>query len=576
MSNTVSVDLSPIVRAIDQLSTQVNGVAVEVGGVRSDVADTKFQLDLLRRRFEEYVQQAELTANVQRSETKLSGLKDDLDRAFGHYRVVRRTTIGILQAFDVGNVSNTTVTQVSEELMIQSPRYWLAPAIVALAGWSKQDEHIVTISVQEAFQRDPRKASLFFALVLRRQGRPDDATRWLRHYLTGLDPRGLGREFAIIFEAIAQGAFGPGANTLVAERVGEWNAILRQDAELVDAQVERWRGYVATRRQHLDRDDLPKLRRFSPDFDYIESQLESASALPEAIIALEATRDRPSVSAVTVEDLLDDILESLVTEYDVEELPLRREIAYHEAVVEENGDLDRARERAETVQGALTETTDVLTLQTMMAIQPDDFGVSAKTQQLALGTSRNEVESGIVRFTNGYRGLLRSAIRIELDPQHTGSASAFGFAGWSTGSDVAEAAAIVSLREAWEATFRSYIEAQRFRPTKYIVAGGISGAVMLLSFVIGAWPLGLIILLVGGGIIGGLAWRAVTKAKAAIAKLEGVREQAVDESVLLYRSVMAEYLEATLQYSDLDEQEPELLQLVRSWPVGMTPKEETK
>ena len=36
----------------------------------------------------------------------------------------------------MGNISNAVATNVAEELMIQTPRYWLAPALVALAAWS--------------------------------------------------------------------------------------------------------------------------------------------------------------------------------------------------------------------------------------------------------------------------------------------------------------------------------------------------------------------------------------------------------------------------------------------------------
>lgn len=129
MSQGTTIDLRPIIRAVDelgnQLGHQIATVTTEVGYARTDIASTQGELAELRRQFEEYVQQAERTANIQRAETKLSGLKDDLDREFGHHNIVRRTSIGTLQAFDVGNVSNRTVGQISEELMIQTPRYWL-------------------------------------------------------------------------------------------------------------------------------------------------------------------------------------------------------------------------------------------------------------------------------------------------------------------------------------------------------------------------------------------------------------------------------------------------------------------
>ena len=138
---------------------------------------------------------------MQQSQVKIVDLKAQLDREFGHYSVVRRTSVGLLQGFDVGNISNAVATNVAEELMIQTPRYWLAPALVALAAWSHDRQDIAEKSVQEAFSRDRHKTSLFFTLVLRRQGRMSGSVRWLRHYMASLDPSALTREFAVILEA---------------------------------------------------------------------------------------------------------------------------------------------------------------------------------------------------------------------------------------------------------------------------------------------------------------------------------------------------------------------------------------
>ena len=161
------IDFSPVIRAIDQandniitvnknisvLGNDLDRVSDRVGLIDDKVDNTQSELAELRRQFEEYVKQAERTANVQRAETKVGTLKADLEREFGHYKVVRRSSIGLLQAFDVGNVSESTASQISEELMIQTPRYWLAPALVALAAWSRDDKDICEHSITETYNQ---------------------------------------------------------------------------------------------------------------------------------------------------------------------------------------------------------------------------------------------------------------------------------------------------------------------------------------------------------------------------------------------------------------------------------------
>ena len=202
---STSIDLTPLSRQINEvgreiinnLGSQIDGVQANLGTVRNDLQLTRSELADLREEFQQFVEEAARVAAVQQSQVKIVDLKAQLDREFGHYSVVRRTSVGLLQGFDVGNISNAVATNVAEELMIQTPRYWLAPALVALAAWSHDRQDIAEKSVQEAFSRDRHKTSLFFTLVLRSQGRMSGSVRWLRLYMASLDPSELTREFAV-------------------------------------------------------------------------------------------------------------------------------------------------------------------------------------------------------------------------------------------------------------------------------------------------------------------------------------------------------------------------------------------
>jgi len=408
------INLNPVIREISDVQNNIlllNGkmdtMGAQVGAVTQDLNTTRQKLQELAEAFEKFSRQAERIAVVQRAETQLGNLKSELDRVYGHYALVRRTSVGVLQAFDVGNVTNDVVAQVSEELMIQSPRYWLAPALVGLAAWSRDDKAICEKSVQEAFTRDAAKTSLFFALILRRVNRHDEAYTWLKHYLMNCDATKLTREFAVILEATARGAFGTQAEQLLTNQLGEWDAELRQNAQLRTAQVTAWVEEIASNREQLVVDDYENLRKLSPDFDRMRSLLESATALGVTAKKYEEIRDRLDAPVGKIEDLLDDLLEKLVTEYDAEELPLRRKAAYAEAVIESNGDLAQAQVKTDKYVRALADTVDAVSLQTQAAITPERLGVSISTQRTAIGnglTHRRDMSSQIVnavRVMNG-------------------------------------------------------------------------------------------------------------------------------------------------------------------------------
>jgi hypothetical protein len=204
--NGLSRQVRDVGNLVIRVEQQLGNVNKQVSSVAAEQQETRTELGQLRADFLKFVLQAELTANAQRAETKKAGLLDQLDHEFGHHKVVRRTATGLLQAFDIGIVSLETARSVAEELMIQTPRYWLAPALVALAAWSADDRSLCDRAIEEAFRRSPSRTSMFFSLILRRQGRLPSATRWLRHYLDATDPMALGRDFAVILEAVAQGA----------------------------------------------------------------------------------------------------------------------------------------------------------------------------------------------------------------------------------------------------------------------------------------------------------------------------------------------------------------------------------
>lgn len=572
------IDISKLNRAINgvndnilevgrALEGQISVVTGEVGQVRSDLRLTSDELRQLRQEFAEFVAQAERTALVQQSETKIGTLKAELDRQYGHYDVVRRTSTGLLQAFDIGNVTNEVARAVSEELMIQTPRYWLAPAIVALSAWSLDNQEIAEKSVQEAYARDQNKTSLFFALILRRQGRSDSAVRWLRHYFSSLDPSALTREFAVILEAASYDAFGPAGQQLLTDRMSEWCSELRNRPEIVEAQIDTWIEECTVESQTLDDAVYGVLAQLSPQWTSVKAQLEAASALPRVKDKYTVIRNFDSELPKVLEDLLDDILDDLVREYDDEELPLRREVTYHEAIVEERGDRERAEARAAGVLKALEETHDVVSLQTKAAIHPEILGVSTQTQRIAIGVGQSDFKTAVGRYCARYRQNRLSAVDVTLSPTHTNYAATYNFPGWTGRTDENEDETVSRLRSTWNAVFDALVASLQFDQKAYIKPGLIAAVVALICFFIN--PLvGLAVLAAGAGIVYYLGEQERKKSLAAIAAVRVAREPAIDKSISMYRDAVAQFVDAEVIYADLDAQEAAVIALIDGWPTA--------
>ena len=157
MSDTV-IDLSGVERAIKQVASQVESVDSKVDVVSGQVNAVKQDLAMLRDEFQKMVVEQRQTAALEQATTELVTVRQEMEKRFGNYRVVRNSMVGILQATDSALVRKMTISTVSEELMISTPNYWLAPVLVALAAWIGNNRDLADRAIREAVKQATARA----------------------------------------------------------------------------------------------------------------------------------------------------------------------------------------------------------------------------------------------------------------------------------------------------------------------------------------------------------------------------------------------------------------------------------
>jgi hypothetical protein len=90
----------------------------------------------------------------------------------------------------------------------------------------------------------------------------------------------------------------------------------------------------------------------------------------------------------SLETAVDGLLDSLVRNFDEEELPLRREERLLQLTVEEQGDRDAAASRFHAEGDSLEEQTNFAAMITNSAMNPQQFGATRATQRYAVSLSR--------------------------------------------------------------------------------------------------------------------------------------------------------------------------------------------
>ncbi|MFF7387875.1 hypothetical protein ACFZAE_05345 [Streptomyces scabiei] len=471
-------------RSVRSLGGQIEQVDEEVRDVKAVQVQTKDRLDVLYEKFLEFVGRSERIAAAQRAETRIVRINDEIEHTYGHHKVVRRSATGILQAFDTGLVQEETVRQVSEELMIQTPRYWLAPALVGLAAWAGDDEALCARAVEEAFRRSTSKTSLFFALILRRQGRQDASVRWLRHYLEEQDPRVLGREFQVVLECVSQGAFGARGRQLLGETLEEWRQRLLDDDAVRAAQVARWRQEIDSLRAPSAADDFPRLADVCPQWPVLDDLLARARAHEALLARFRALMESELLPPSHLEDTVDDILDGLVRNSDEEELPLQRELLLNEAIVRHEGDEDAARQEVDMRSEALDETRNYLSVQSVAALDPTAVGASPAAQRMAVASCQEWFAQAHAGFSRDYRAAMPPKIEISLRNTYGVShgTQRFKLTTWTKPltDDLPDLEA--SLTRHWSGYVDLYVKSLAYNYTSQLALLGATVAAILMVF----------------------------------------------------------------------------------------------
>ena len=164
-------DLRAIENNLNAIHRNLDVLNSDLGTVNDNVATVYKELGALAEEFHDFVSVQVRANRLGQAETRLVKIRQELEKRFGHYDLVRRTTTGILQADDIGLVKKETISNATEEMMISTPGYWLAPCLVALAAWINDQPELADKALREAIKRNDEKTSLFWALVCRRANR---------------------------------------------------------------------------------------------------------------------------------------------------------------------------------------------------------------------------------------------------------------------------------------------------------------------------------------------------------------------------------------------------------------------
>lgn len=382
---------------------EISGIDSEIRSVKSEIADLQHQVSSVSglsdrlRRIEETVPRAldDLARKQETTQESLNSLREMYERdsivttaynelavaerqwqaKFGRYEEARNMAASIIDVVASRHINRSVILDVTERLAIQTPRYWVAQATLAVAAWLNDNPRQHREALSYALALDYEKTSLFMALLLRDQDRDEVLQEWLAAYLSRLTPVNLPSHFQVVIDAVTGNALGAGAAPRLVKQVGEWYAEERARQDIFDAAVSEWqRRLLSLGARHGEHQDFSLLATNEKAWKVLSPRHEASRAIEQAARYF---RGRFEAGATVSDDVREDLavlLSKLARTEDPEEEELLGVARENRAITQARGDLSAARAMVVAEEEGRSRTLNIVGMVSQSAFPAPDGG----------------------------------------------------------------------------------------------------------------------------------------------------------------------------------------------------------
>lgn len=416
----VNISLSGVEHRIDRVANAIQRVEEKISQTNSKVEHVSSRLEQVnedlqafRESFTAFMEKSKKSVALQKAATELIRVRQELEQNFGGYKTVRETMLGVLQATDLALVKKTTISQVTEELMLSTPDYWLAPCLIAVSAWIGNDRDLANRAIAEALNRDEEKTALTMALICRRNNRTDTCYEWLSIYFANQNAVNFTKSNFTYLNAYLNGVFGPDEKHMCDDYVAKWMKEIQSNGDDFEAkQTERWRAYCEDFTVDLE-GQFPQLKNCVHEYSDICAYISRINSVDRIAHTFSQMKNL-EVDQQKLKNDIDQTLVALISRYDTKEEPLRKEEMYLMAVRYFHGDTDAAKAsilRAD--ERKREETIDLIGQMTNVIIGQGDVLPSEK--KTAVSFLSSYIRGGFESYITEKKASFPQEITLEVE-----------------------------------------------------------------------------------------------------------------------------------------------------------------
>ena len=342
---------------------------------------------------------------------------DEYHTRFSYYNELRRISLGYVVGLDAHIISSENARKKVEKAYLQNTEYWLAYCITAVMLWANNEPEAAQRAMAKSLSINYFNSCLFFLLINLRFNRIEAAKKWYVNYLDRANMNDLGDEWQYLLQAYLFGAFGSDEEfqNLVAQCFQ--NMLAQVEVTTVDFAKKFTQKAIEFAELYIHKSELEytTLHRTCSEYDEMHSLLSTAEKNAEiakyydALIAAEETEG---------EDLfqrIENVLYSLVNDYDDDELKVVQKIKYNEAVINARGDVTLAQANYDAMFAEQQQKKNLGDLLLSWAFASDSSQADVSVKRFSISLMKEAIAKGFEKFVENYQEKLKEKYTFIID-----------------------------------------------------------------------------------------------------------------------------------------------------------------
>ena len=379
-----AANLNIIEDNLGEVAKELNGVISNVNYMNNHVTEVETKVESLNNEIQNMMKEIRENTIITNARQSIMYNNQIIDKKFGYYDNVRRVTLSLLDAVKYSTIEIKTIKKLREDILLNNPNYWLTNALASLTSWVLNDKENTYKELNNALRLNQEKTSLFFALINLKLNRTQTSINWLNKYLSLQNPTKLNKDFVSILDLVSSGIFGDEQKTIVLNKIRNWQHDLESNKTIKDKQKTTWIDFI------IENESCNTTFHYLPgatkDYNALIDNLYTTSSYESVLNKLTEINSTP-----TSNKKVDDILKSLIYEYEEQEQIYQEDNFKNKLLIECNGNKEEADKLYKKQKGIYSNDQDIISLLTNIAIYPERFEISNETQKIAVSLVKNEL-----------------------------------------------------------------------------------------------------------------------------------------------------------------------------------------